>query len=130
MLLVPDSVLFPDATAVLCSWLSDHLAVPVGARVPNPRPASFVVVKRFGGVRASRVSDRPMLGVECWAENDAAAQDLAQLARAHLYDMGGNTIDGTPVYRTTEVAGPAALPDPDSLQSRYTLTVSVHLRGS
>ena len=36
----------------------------------------------------------------------------------------------TPVYRVTEFAGPAYLPDPDSTHDRLTFTVAVALRGA
>ena len=122
-------VLFPDATYVVVSHLADTLAVPVYSKVPTVRPATFVVVRRVGGVRRNEVTDEPMVTVECWASKDADAADLAALARAYVDGMAGETIEGTAVYRVTDIAGPAYLPDPESDMPRYTFTFQAAMRG-
>ncbi len=122
-------VVFPDATAAVTSRLGDVLAVPTDARVPKPRPDEFIVVRRVGGPRRDIVTDEATLTIEAWAQDEAAAHDLAQLARAHVHAMAGTTEGDVRVYRVGEFAGPASLPDPDSSQSRYTLTVTVAVRG-
>ena len=122
-------VLFPDATFVVVSHLTDALTVPVYSQVPSSRPASFVVVRRVGGVRRNEVTDEPMLTIECWAMKPEQAADLAATARAHVDAMAGETIEGTAVYRVTDIAGPAFLPDPDSDMPRYSFTVSAAMRG-
>lgn len=123
-------VLFPDATLVVVSHLDENLTPPVYSKVPTTRPASFVVVRRVGGVRRNEVTDEPMLTVECWASTDEAAADLAALAFAHIDDMPGQTIEGTPVYRITDVSGPQYLPDPESQQPRYSFTFIAAMRGT
>src|SRR5690606_15009119 len=112
-------------TAVAVSALADHASVevPVRGKVPDPRPDSFVTVRRTGGVRQSMVSDAAQLTVECWASSDEAAHDLAQTCRAILLALSGSTVDDVPVYRVSEVGGPALLPDPLSGQPRCTFTV-------
>ncbi|MFT9821152.1 hypothetical protein [Lysinibacillus sp. NPDC056185] len=126
---------FPDVEALLCVWLRAQLAargrpVPVATRVPNPRPPAFVTVQRHGGIRATRVSDSPQVGVECWGASDADAHDLAQLVRALLGSLPGQQLDGLPVYRVQEWSGPANLPDPASEQPRYVFELQIHIRGS
>lgn len=127
---VSDLVVFADIEALLAGWLRDRLTVPVGNKVPNPRPDSFVTVQRHGGIRATVVTDAPQVGVECWAVTDAQAHDLAQTARAELlYRLPGQILDSHTVYRVDEFAGPQNLPDPISAQPRWVFELQVHVRG-
>lgn len=131
---MPEIVLFPDATAALTSFLRAELpdyisGVTVGSAVPNPRPDTFVTVRRVGGVAVNRVVDGAFLAVECWGSHDAEAHDLAQICRGLIHSLSGTTYDTFTFYRVLEVGGPVNLPDPDSDQSRYTATYQVDLRG-
>lgn len=130
-----EAVVYPDAAAVVASFLSAELdthgdTAPVGSRVPNPRPSRFVVVRRLGGPRLNLVADNAMLGVECWGADEADAHDLAQLCRALVHSLAHGHHDGIPIYGVTEVAGPGSLPDPLSDSPRFTFTVQVAMRGS
>jgi hypothetical protein len=65
---MPAPIVFPDAAELVARYLRDALAergqpVRVVTRVPNPRPAAFVRVKRIGGARLDVVTDRPRLDV-------------------------------------------------------------------
>lgn len=127
-------VVMPDAVAVTVDYLRSALAdagrpVPVGARVPSPRPVEFVRVERIGGLRRGAVSDSPRLDIHCWAATEQDAQDLAQLARAHVGAMGGLR-SGVAVYRVQEVGGPMWLPDETSGTPRYAFAVEIQMRGS
>lgn len=127
------TVVFPDATAVLVNHLRTELAArgntaKVGTVVPDPRGV-FVYVRRLGGPRLNLVADNAQMTVECWAATAEAAHDLAQLCRAIVNATPGRVIDGVPVYRVDELAGPADLPDPLSDQPRYVFTTYVALRG-
>ena len=126
-----DLVLYPDVEALLSTWLRGQLdGVPVGNRVPNPRPASFVTVRRHGGIRHTVVTDAAQVGLECWAASDAEAHDLAQLCRALLlYRLPGQILDGHTVYRVDEMGGPSNLPDPASSSPRWVMELQVHVRG-
>jgi hypothetical protein len=126
---VNEPVEFPDAERIVIDYLAARVGVPVSLTVPNPRPASFVTVQRVGGPRLNLVADDATLAVEAWAASPTAAKAVLGVARAHVLAMGRQVVDGVPVYRVTEVGGPAYLPDPDSAQARYTLTVQVALRG-
>ena len=124
------SVLFGDTTAVVVAALDAALAAPVYGRVPNPRPVSFVRVDRTGGPAENLVVDGAAIVVESYAETDAEAHDLAQLARQALKAAQATTVDGAQVYRVTEASGPGRLPDPLSDQPRWTQTFTVQVRGT
>ncbi|WP_431784326.1 hypothetical protein [Streptomyces chumphonensis] len=128
----PQPVVFPDAAAVAIDYLRPALAergspVPVGTRVPSPRPDRFVRIERIGGGRRDKVTDRARLDVHCWAESEEAAHDLATLARALLGDLPGWR--GAVAYDVAEVGGPNLMPDPVTDTPRYAFAVEVSLRG-
>lgn len=127
-------VVFPDACKAIADAIRSELElegelVPVGTKVPNPRPPSFVLVRRTGGVRRNVVVDEAQITVEAWAATEEAAHDLSQLARGLVHRLAGTYVDGVTVYRVAEFAGPALLPDPLSDQPRYSFTMLVGLRG-
>lgn len=124
-------ITFPDAVALVIGYLSDDpdITVPVRKRIPNPRPASFVTVQRVGGV-ADLVTDDAQVMIGCWGDDDVTAADLAIVVRGSLGTMRGEVVDGVQVYRVTELAGPADIPDPDSDQYRMRWTITVQVRGA
>lgn len=127
-------VVMPDAVDVIVGYLQTTLPtygfdVAVRDRVPEERPASFVIVRRVGGVRRNVVTDEPMLVVEAWAQRHQDAADLAELCRALMHSLPGTVQDGVACYRTTDVSGPQLLPDGLSSQPRYSLTIQVAMRG-
>lgn len=128
-------IVFPPETDALIGYLRTALAdlddtAEVHGRVPNPRPARFVTLRRGGGVRANLVVDRPTILVEAWGPDDDAAYDLAQLVRASLFAVAGTTQGGVRFYRVGEFGGPANLPDPDSDQARFVFTLTFGVRGT
>lgn len=123
-----DLVLSPDAEAAVISHLASALTVPVSQSVQNPRPASFVTVRRTGGFRSDVVVDAAQLTVEAWAASPADAHDLCQLARGHCHAMVGTVVAGVAVSAVAEFAGPGYLPDPESRQPRYSMTLSMTCR--
>lgn len=124
-----DVVLFPDAAAAVCTHLHETLGVTTGTKVPNPRPAEFYRVQRVGGVSREMVMDDATIVVEAWAPTDEEADDLAQLARAHLLSIENTFVDDALLYRVVDVAAPALLPDPISGSPRSTATYQVTARG-
>lgn len=127
-------IVFPDIAMLLIGLLEDAhddrgMAVSVYGGIPNPRPTAFTTVRRTGGVRQTIVSDAPIVAFECWADSLELAHDIAQIDRAVVIASEGTQIDGHPIYRINELAGPAELPDPLSQQSRYTFTIQVGVRG-
>lgn len=130
-----ERILFPDAISTVIGALNAQLGslgyagVPVRSKVPNPRPARFVLVFRTGGPRVGLVVDAAQVTVEAWAASDTDAHDLAQAARAIVGSLQGTVTGGVTVYGVDEFSGPGYLPDPESGQSRYTWTTSVQTRG-
>ena len=125
-------IVFPDAVELVADLLRTALTpTPVVARVPNPRPASFVTVSRTGGTRRNDVVDDATITVHAWyAGSEEAAHDLAQQARAWLHATVGQPVNGVVVYRCDELAGPYLNPDPVSEVVRYTFSVQVAVRGA
>jgi len=121
--------LAPDAVAWAVAALNPKLTPPVGGRVPAGAD-SFVRVQRTGGGDGSKVSDLPQLTFECYAGDDAAAAELANLVRAYLKSFVGSTLGGVTCYRVN-AAGVSDRPDPRSPDlSRYAFTAEIHLRNA
>ncbi len=127
-------ILFPDPVETAIAYLTDLLpdygeTCPVVKQTPSPRPARFVQVFRTGGPRHNLVVDGAQLTVECWADNDAAAADLASLVRACLHAVRSDIVGTVTFYKIDELAGPVDLPDPESNQARMTWSVIAFVRG-
>lgn len=118
-------IVFPSAEKILVAELKARLALPVVTKVPNPRPPTFVRLKKVGGTRRDVVTDSPMVVVECWAPTSTEADDLSQLVRAHIFALAPDT-----VRKVREVAGPQDFPDPLSENPRYQFTVQIFTRGA
>lgn len=120
-------VVYPDAQQVLVEYLRPLIApVSIGVRVPNPRPTTFVTVRRAGGV-ADEVVERARVDVFVWAASDEAAHDLAQSIRRYVARMPMDYV-GAQVIQTAEFAGPQPAPDPSN-QPRWLVTPEITLRG-
>lgn len=124
-----EAPLAPDAVAWAVTAMDPKIAVPVGGRVPAAAD-SFVRVQRTGGGDGSRVSDLPQLTFECYAGDDAAAAQLANLVRATLQALAGTTTAGVTCYRVN-AASVSDRPDPRTPDlSRYAFTAEIHLRSA
>lgn len=124
---------YPDIERVLVDILAEELDATVALQVPRNRPddaPAFVVVRRLGGVRTGVVTDDPMVTIEAWAPNRTEAFDLVEQARTIVSGLAGSERDGVTFYTATETSGPTNLPDPDSAQPRYTITLILRVRGS
>ena len=127
------AVLHPSVTALVRDALHDAGAdldgVPVGRRVPHPRPSRFITVLLLGGTRGTEVSDQPTVGIEAWDTDPDRAEDLAQRARYVLHQLAGTvTTGGVVVYRVDDVSSPQDLPHPSG-HPRCTFTVQLHVRS-
>lgn len=119
-----EGVQFPDAEQAMCNLLRNPLlGVPVVADIPSTRPAEFMRVIRTGGPRETLHSEAPIFAIEAWAQTKARAVALIQAARAIVGPADG------PLFGVVELGGPAYLPDPQSTQIRYTMSVQARLRG-
>lgn len=127
-------VTFQDAVSVIRAGLiAADAGRQVVGKVPNPRPAEFVHLRRTGGV-AVHVADRAFVTVDCWAATDLEASALAAGVRRDLHALSGSAVDvsGTrvPVYGVAELAGPADVPDEgESESSRVRQSFEIGLRG-
>lgn len=124
-------ILFPDEENALVVFLTGKLgSATVHVKVPNPRPAKFVLVPRLGGTSRDVVVDTGNIGFECWATTDAEAKALAQLTRAHVNSLPGRIVAGVTFVKVEEFTGPQRLPDGVSNQSRYIFTSAVSFKGA
>jgi hypothetical protein len=120
---------FPDAVELVCNYLRTALSgPPVGSRVPDPMPPSFVRVERIGGLRG-RLLDRPRIDVEAWAETEGDAWALCEDARAYAMAMSGKRGETT-VSNVSEVSGPMWLPDASTGRPKYAFAVEFTTRGT
>lgn len=118
---------FADTVALTIAYLDGLLAEPVSGRVPDPRPAAFVQVRRVGGTAIDPVREVARLDVFAWAASDPDATTLGNTIRAAIWDLLGTTTLGVTVYGVSEFKGPST--DDDDLTgtprswATYDLTV-------
>jgi hypothetical protein len=117
---------FPDIEGALVGFLK-NVNIAASTKVPNPRPAEFVTLRRTGGVRVGPVTDTPLVDFEAYAANDLKAQQLGERVRGLISERTGIAAN---VYRVGEVGGLANLPDPDTTGSRYVFKAEFRVRGS
>lgn len=129
-------VLFPDAEAAVIAELTARLeaagdAARVVGTTPDVRPDRYVRVIRTGGPASAFWMDNAQITIEAWDVDEDAAIDLAQWCRAWIWAASrAGELNGVPFHNLQEFGGPARLPDPQTGQYRYTLTVAIELRGS
>lgn len=122
-------IAFADAEALAVSYLKSVMDAKVSTKVPSPRPDKFIRVVRTGGIRTRINADYPQLTFECWATTETDASNLCREARAYVFAMEQESINGTWVYRVTDVGGPSFFPDPQTNTPRYQFTVQVETKG-
>ncbi len=112
--------------------ISDEWAdIHCGTAVPNPRPSTFVVVRRTGGTIDGLVIDRPTLVTEAWSTVESTASRLANVCRSLAFAAARAGVMGpATIYDdVVEYSGPQNLPDPMPGHSRYTFTHEIPMRG-
>lgn len=122
-------IVFPDAEAVLVTYLGELVAVPVVTKAPNPRPDSFVRLSRVGGARRDFLHDSPMVVFECWAATETDASELGSLVRSLVFALRGGDAGDVPIGRVQEVGGLQSYPDPSTELPRYQFTASIDMKG-
>jgi hypothetical protein len=121
----------PDVEAAAVTYLRTALGVladKVATKVPATMPAKMVKVSLTGGSRDGLVSDQVQLTVECWADTDIAASNLARTAQAHMFAANGSMVGSVWVRRVVSVGGVQFFPDPDIPKPRYQFTVRLMVR--
>lgn len=124
---MPKTLTFGDVEALLVANL--NVGVPVATRIPANTPPAFVRVIRTGGVQQSRISDRPIVTVEAFAQTGTAAWALIQECRSAMFELANSVVAGHTVYDVVEVGGPVNLPHPPVDRQRYTATFEIQIRG-
>lgn len=71
----------------LRALLEGALGVTVRTSVPDPRPATLVVVRRTGGARQDRLIDAPTVTVTAYAPTEAEAEELMERVDAAMADL-------------------------------------------
>lgn len=121
--------MYPDIVAMLRAYLLPIMATPVASRVPDPRPAEWVQIRRIGGTQLRPVRDRPHVDVWAWAQTDPVAWQLADLLRRSIHALAGTTLLGMPVYRVDEILGPRSFDDPETGSPRIWATYALDVRA-
>lgn len=120
--------LLPSAAAVTVAWLKGNadLAAVHGGRVGTKLNATLpaIRVQRIGGDVPEPWEDQPVLQLECWAADEATADQLTRTLLAVLPTVRGTYPTGV-VYTYQIESGPYWAPDDPQLSnnSRYILTV-------
>ncbi|MFG2679177.1 hypothetical protein [Streptomyces sp. NPDC048392] len=132
-------VVFPDAELVAATILRAALdaATTVGTEWPDDLlqkvKGGVVSVTRGGGAVVQRyVLEDVTLDIDILAADKAQAQDLAQLARAHLQAAQGTTVDGAQLYSAADVSLIWLPYEPDAETApipRYVLVMQMRLRA-
>lgn len=121
----------PDVEAWAVTFLRAGLGAlgdKVATKVPATMPARMVRVSLTGGSRSDVVTDRAQLTVECWADDEPTASNLARTAQAHMFSAAGAISNGLWVRAVDSVGGVQFFPDPDTSKPRYQFTVRLTVR--
>ncbi|MET9729687.1 hypothetical protein ABZZ79_03170 [Streptomyces sp. NPDC006458] len=130
---------FPDAEKAAVTVL--RAALDTGVTVGTEWPASLperlgggvVSVSRGGGATVQRnVIEDVTLDIDVLAADKGAAQDLAQLVRAHLHAARGNTVEDAKIYAVADLSliWLPHEPDPETAPiPRYVLVMQMRLRA-
>lgn len=127
-------ILFGDVEAAAVSVLSDAFGdrsetATVAASIPTPRPTRLVVIRAVGGVRRDVANEAPRLMYDAWAPKASEACALADLARALLVSVRGQSVGTLVITRVDDTARPVPLTDPKSGATFYRGEVTPHVRG-
>jgi len=110
--------------AEFTEWLEDEWYVG-SSIVPESEPDSFVTIERTGGY-VEDMLDHPTIAVQCWAQTDAEAEDMALELRNRL--LTEQRPLGVSSIRIE--SGPYRFYDETTRCPRYQLTLDVTCRLS
>lgn len=123
---------YPDVIKLLREYLlgpNVGLQVPIASRVPNPRPPTWLQLRRIGGPQLLPVRDQPRIDAFAWAPTEPEAWALAEQVRRNIHALAGTTLLGPVVYRVQEFLGPRQLDDPETSTPRYLATYTLDVRA-
>lgn len=130
-------LVYPDLLAEALDFLRPQLdarsdtftaGVTLGSFIPDDKPLPFVWLRRVGGFKTGRATDRARLDVHVYHYDEERSHDLTQLVRGLL--LAWPEFDSTVAKGSSEFSGPGPVPDelwPDAV--RWYFTVEVTLRG-
>jgi hypothetical protein len=81
-----------------------------------------------GGEASTEWGWRALIQVECWADDQLDAEDLAAAVR-DVWPNHRGTYAGAFISATWLESNPVAMPDPQTGQPRYLLTVGLRAHG-
>ena len=115
-----------DIVSYLRHLVHDSLGVRVPLRVPDPRPAEFVVVRRNGGPRVDALRSRQGIDVYCWAASYDRARELSDSVSELMAWLDRNGFPDGIDYVVEETRRDD--PDPESGSERWyaSYTVATH----
>lgn len=108
-----------SVTSAIVAWVHS-LGYVAAVRRYKGAPVELVTVERLGGGVRSFV-DHPTVAVQCWAEDEARAEDMANDVRLALT----TTRPPVGIHSVRVNAGPYPFYDPDTRLPRYQLVLDV-----
>jgi len=130
-----ETIVGPDPVKVTLVWLAGSFPWPVVVTKnrPNPTVGRVVTVRWSGGTRFGLVTDGTWLNVECFADTDEDAADLARHTWARLFAMQNELIAGVQCYDVTPIGAPNDFPsvEPGTGVSapRFVMSVQAQFRA-
>lgn len=119
---------YDDPAATTINYLNGQLAdVEAHGRVPLPRPAKFVRCLHTGSDPISPTHRRARVTVECWAETNVLATQLAGAVEDALLAFA-SPWNRVPLGPDAFAGGAHESPDPDTGAPRVVFTINLHQR--
>lgn len=94
---------YPDAVALVITYLDGLHAIPVASRVPSPAPSEWIQVRQVSGTDLRPVRDLVTLDVFCWSTTEPAAKTLGMTVRSEVHAVARTSTLGVICYRVDEV---------------------------
>lgn len=121
---------FSDVVALVVTYLTPIVnPVLVASRVPDPRPAELIQVRRVGGAALRPVREVVRLDVFAWAETEDRTFQLGTDVRTAMHALAGNTLLGPVVYDVGEFMSPRDDDDPETGTPRSWTTYELVVRA-
>jgi hypothetical protein len=118
----------PDVVGLVRTYLDGLHAIPVVSKVPEPRPAEFIQIRRIGGAALPPVRDLPRVDIFCWSTGGPEAMTLGNTVRAQMFALARTAPSGVQCYRVEESLF-RQFDDPETGQARSWGTYALILRA-
>lgn len=73
-----------NVLAALRAELADATGVSVSTAVPDPHPAEFIVINRFGGAKQDSLVDVALVDMDIYSKTELKALELAEKVRSRM----------------------------------------------